>query len=618
VFAYFERLVDPYPDAPPEPPPNRLLPFLWSCTRGARRYIGAMTLCTAAIGAFEAWLFAAMSRILDWLAGTAPAELWARQRGTLGLLAAVLVGSIALATLQSTLKQQALSGNLPMRLRWNFHRLMLAQSMGFYQDEFAGRIATKLMQTAMAVRDIWMIMADILVYVLIYLLTMSAVLGGFALWMLAPFVLWLALYLVSMRYFVPRLGRVAQSQADARSLMTGRITDAYTNIATVKLFSHSQREAQHARSAMQEFLATVQRQMRLVTGFEIVNQVLSVVLISGSAGVALWLWMGGQVGVGAVAAATAMALRLNGISHWMMWEMASLFEHIGTVQDGMGTLSRQRTVVDRPDAQPLHVTRGEIRFERVDFAYGRAIDPLHKGPGPKVIDGLDLTIRPGEKIGLVGRSGAGKSTVVNLLLRFHDLAAGRILIDGQEIAHVTQESLRQQIGMVTQDTSLLHRSVRDNIVYGRPDATEAQMLHAAERAEAHAFVQGLTDPKGRQGYDAHVGERGVKLSGGQRQRIAIARVMLKDAPILLLDEATSALDSEVEAAIQQSLYRLMEGKTVVAIAHRLSTIAAMDRLLVMDAGRVVEEGDHATLLARGGLYARLWAHQSGGFLGEND
>jgi ATP-binding cassette subfamily B multidrug efflux pump len=496
-----------------------------------------------------------------------------------------------------------------MRLRWNFHRLMLDQSMGFYQDEFAGRIATKVMQTALAVRDTWLVLADILVYVVIYFLTIVAVVGGMDPWLMLPFLGWLAAYVVTLRYFVPRLGRVGKAQADARSLMTGRVTDAYTNIATVKLFSHSNREARFARGAMEEFMTTVHGQMRLVSAFEAVNQVLSVALIAATTGVAVVLWMGGGVGVGAVAAATAMALRLNGMSHWVMWEMASLFEHIGTVQDGMNTLSKARSVVDRPDAVALEVPRGEVRFENVRFSYNGQ---------RRVIDDLSLVIRPGEKIGLVGRSGAGKSTVVNLMLRLYDIDSGRILIDGQDIAGVTQESLRRQVGMVTQDTSLLHRSVRDNIVYGRPDATDADMLRAAERAEAHDFIGGLTDPKGRRGYDAHVGERGVKLSGGQRQRIAIARVMLKDAPILLLDEATSALDSEVEAAIQQSLYRLMEGKTVVAIAHRLSTIAAMDRLLVMDAGRVVEEGDHATLLARGGLYARLWAHQSGGFLGEND
>jgi ATP-binding cassette subfamily B multidrug efflux pump len=608
VFTAFERLVHPYPDETPQPPPRGFFPFLWACTEGTRGYIAAMTFFTALIGVFEAVLFGMLGRMVDWLSNVQPSRLWTEQGGSLVLLAAVLTGSIALVVVQSTLKQQALAGNFPMRLRWNFHRLLLSQSMGFYQDEFAGRVATKVMQTALAVRDTWMILAEMLVFVIIYFVTLLAVLGAFDRWMLLPFVGWLVLYAAALWYFVPRLGRVAQQQADARSLMTGRITDAYTNIATVKLFSHAGREAGYARSAMQEFLQTVHSQMRMVTGFEIVNHALSMALILSTAGAALWLWTQGLAGVGAVAAATAMALRLNGISHWVMWEMASLFEHIGTVQDGITTLSRQLQVTDRPDARPLVVDRGEIRFEHVGFSYGGE---------RRVVDDLTLHIRPGEKIGLVGPSGAGKSTIVNLLLRFYDLESGRILIDGQDIAHVTQDSLRAQVGMVTQDTSLLHRSVRDNILYGRPDADDAQMIAAARRAEAHDFVQGLSDPKGRRAYDAHVGERGVKLSGGQRQRIAIARVMLKDAPILLLDEATSALDSEVEAAIQASLYRLMEGKTVVAIAHRLSTIAAMDRLIVMDHGRIVEEGDHRTLLARGGLYARLWAHQSGGFLGED-
>ena len=580
---------------------------MWACTQGTRAYIALMTLFTASIGAFEALLFAVMGRILDWLAVVPADQLWAREGATLLGLAVVLVSSIALAAFQTMFKHQALAGNLPMRLRWNFHRLMLSQSMSFFQDEFAGRIATKLMQSALAVRDTWMIMTDILVYVVIYFVTMGGVLGSFDTRALGPFLLWIALYGVSLRFFVPRLSRVAQAQADARSLMTGRITDAYTNISTVKLFSHSHREAGFARSAMQDFLKTVQGQMRLVSGFETVNQVLSVILIGSTVGVVLWLWTQGEVGVGAVAASTAMALRLNGISHWVMWEMAALFEHVGTVQDGMGILSRPQTVVDRPNAVALQVPRGEVVFERVDFSYGNS---------RSVVQDLSLHIRPGEKIGLVGRSGAGKSTLVNLLLRFYDLPSGRILIDGQDIAGVTQESLRAQIGMVTQDTSLLHRSVRENLVYGRPDATEEQMRRAAERAEATEFISHLVDPKGRKGFDAHVGERGVKLSGGQRQRVAIARVMLKDAPILLLDKATSALDSEVEVAIQASLYRLMEGKTVVAIAHRLSTIAAMDRLIVMDQGRIVEEGTHQTLLARGGIYARLWAHQSGGFLGE--
>jgi ATP-binding cassette, subfamily B, multidrug efflux pump len=612
LFRYFEKLVSPYPDGAPPALPRGFFAFLWACARGARRYIAAMTLLTAAIGVFEALLFSILGRVVDWLAKVAPSRLWTEQRAHLLLLAAVLAGSVALVGLQSLLKQQALAGNFAMRLRWNFHRNMLAQSLSFYHDEFAGRVAAKLMQTALAVRDTWMILADILVFILIYFVTIVLVVGSFHIWLLAPLLGWLALYSVAMAYFVPRLGAVAMAQADARSMMTGRITDAYTNITTVKLFSHTQRESRYVQTAMAEFLKTVYAQMRMVTGFEIVNHALSMALIAGIAGVALWLWTQGRVGVGAVAAATAMALRLNGISHWVMWEMASLFEQIGTVQDGINTLARSPTVVDRPDAQPLRVTRGDIRFEAVSFAYGATSNPLRP-----VIDDLNLHIRPGEKIGLVGRSGAGKSTIVNLLLRFYDIPQGRVLIDGQDIALGTQDSLRAQIGMVTQDTSLLHRSVSDNIRYGRPEATDAEMVAAAKRAEAHEFIVGLSDAMGRTGYDAHVGERGVKLSGGQRQRIAIARVMLKDAPILLLDEATSALDSEVEAAIQQSLNRLMEGKTVVAIAHRLSTIAAMDRLIVLDKGRIVEEGNHYSLLAQGGVYARLWAHQSGGFLGED-
>ena len=609
MFNLFESLIHPYPDETPDVPPKTLLAFIYAGTRGLRPLIVVMAALTAIIGVFEAMLFGFLGSMVDWLSAMRPETLWAQQGGTLTMIVLVLLASPLVVAVQAMLKQQTLAANFPMLLRWNFHRLMLGQSMSFYQDEFAGRVATKVMQTALAVRDCVMIVTDILVFVSVYFISMVAVAAHFDTWLLVPFGVWVILYAGALRYFVPRLGKVGQAQADARSLMMGRVSDAYTNISTVKLFSHGKREASYVRSAMQEFMHTAHAQMRLVTGIEIVNFTLNMLLIIGTAGVGLWRWSLGESGIGGLAAATSMALRLNGISHWVMWEMARLFENLGTAQDGMNTLSRHNAVTDHPGAKPLKVTHGEVRFEQVSFGYGES---------KRVIDGFNLTIAPGEKIGLVGRSGSGKSTLVNLLMRFYDIESGRILIDGQDISQVTQESLRAQIGMVTQDTSLLHRSVRENIIYGRPDATEAAMMRAAGRAETDGFIATLTDPKGRRGYDAHVGERGVKLSGGQRQRIAIARVMLKDAPILLLDEATSALDSEVEAAIQQSLYSLMEGKTVVAIAHRLSTIAAMDRLIVLDAGHIVEQGDHASLLANGGLYARLWAHQSGGFLGESD
>ncbi|MES2382902.1 MAG: ABC transporter ATP-binding protein [Pseudomonadota bacterium] len=605
----FERLLHAYPDAEPVLPPRGFVAFIWAASEGARGYILLLAGLSASMAIFDALLFAMLGRIVDWLSITSPANFWAERGPMLLVLLVIVLASVLVVALQTIVKHQTLAINFPMRLRWNFHRLMLGQSLSFYQDEFAGRLTTKVMQTALAVRDTLFVMADVLVTMGAYVVTMTLLAGSFDMTLVLPFLLWLVLYVLSLAYFVPRLGRIGKQQADARSLMTGRITDAYTNIATVKLFSHTQREAGFARAAMQDFMKTGHRQMRLVSLFEIVNHTLSMGLIVGMAGTSLWLWSDGSVGAGAVAAATAMALRLQGMSHWIMWETTSLFESVGTVQDGINTLSRARTIVDAPDARTLQVPRGEIRFENVDFSYN--------ANGPRVIAGLTLTVRPGEKIGLIGRSGAGKSTLVNLLLRFHDLSGGRILIDGQDIATATQDSLRSHIGMVTQDTSLLHRSVRDNIAYSRPGASEEDVRQAAERAEADAFIAHLTDPHGRSGYDAHVGERGVKLSGGQRQRIAIARVMLKDAPILLLDEATSALDSEVEVAIQGSLDTLMQGKTVIAIAHRLSTIAAMDRLIVLDQGRIVEEGDHRSLLASGGLYARLWAHQSGGFLSDN-
>ncbi|HEZ7941599.1 TPA: ABC transporter ATP-binding protein, partial [Neisseria meningitidis] len=534
--------------------------------------------------------------------------LFAEKGWELAAMAAMMVFSVVWAYAASNVRLQTLQGVFPMRLRWNFHRLMLNQSLGFYQDEFAGRVSAKVMQTALALRDAVMTVADMVVYVSVYFITSGVILASLDSWLLLPFIGWIVGFASVMRLLIPKLGQTAAWQADARSLMTGRITDAYSNIATVKLFSHGAREAAYAKQSMEEFMVTVRAQMRLATLLHSCSFIVNTSLTLSTAALGIWLWHNGQVGVGAVATATAMALRVNGLSQYIMWESARLFENIGTVGDGMATLSKPHTILDKPNALPLKVSQGEIKFEHIDFCYEA---------GKPLLNGFNLTIRPGEKVGLIGRSGAGKSTIVNLLLRFYEPQSGTVSIDGQDISGVTQESLRAQIGLVTQDTSLLHRSVRDNIIYGRPDATDAEMVSAAERAEAAGFIPELSDAKGRRGYDAHVGERGVKLSGGQRQRIAIARVMLKDAPILLLDEATSALDSEVEAAIQESLDKMMDGKTVIAIAHRLSTIAAMDRLVVLDKGRIIEEGTHAELLEKRGLYAKLWAHQSGGFLNEH-
>ncbi len=610
MLRWFETRLDPFPAHPPAQPPRTLYAFCRHYTRGAEPWLLLMAFTTAGIAIAELVLYAYVGSLVDRLGASTPETFVAgegRRLLWMGLL--VLLALPVMVLLNSLVQHQTLLGNFPMRIRWNVHRYLLRQSMGYFQDEFAGRIATKLMQTSLAVRETVVKLLDIGVYILAFFVGALAIAGASDWRMMLPFVVWIAAYGLLMRHFVPRMERISRAQADARSVMTGRIVDSYTNIATVKLFSHSQREQAYAREAMDGFLNAVYPQMRLATLIWSLLYALNMALLFSVVALGLWLWHQGAVSAGAIAVATALALRILGMSQWIMWELSALFENIGTVHDGINSISLPPVVDDAPGAPPLENAAGDIRFEGVGFHYGKA---------GGVIDHLDLHIRSGEKIGLVGRSGAGKSTVVNLLLRFHDCESGRILIDGTDIASVQQDTLRAQIGVVTQDTSLLHRSIRDNILYGRPDASEEEMVEAATQARAHDFIQELVDAEGRRGYDAHVGERGAKLSGGQRQRIAIARVLLKNAPILVLDEATSALDSEVEAAIQENLYRLMQGKTVIAIAHRLSTIAAMDRLVVMERGHIVEQGSHHELLAHTGLYAQLWQRQSGGFLHEDD
>jgi len=609
MFTFFEKLIQPFPPAEPAQPPATLYAFCRYYTRGMEPYLLMMSVLTGLIAIMEVSLFAFLGNLVDWL-GTNSQASFIQDKGHQlfwwGLM--VLVGLPLAVFLHGLIIHQTLLGNYPMSIRWRAHRYLLGQSLSFYQNEFAGRVATKLMQTSLAVRETVLKLLDVLLYVTVYFSGLVVMIAASDLRLTIPLLVWVILYATILSYFIPRLEAISTKQADARSEMTGRIVDTYTNITTVKLFSHSQREADYAQASMVSFLDTVHAQMRLVTRLVVSVWIINTLLIFSVTALSIYLWTLSAVTAGAIAAAIGPVIRLFGMSQWVMWETSALFENIGTVQDGINTIARPSVVLDAPEAKPLVVPAGEIRFENIGFHYG-------KGSG--VIDDFSLTIRPGEKVGLVGRSGAGKSTLVNLLLRFHDVESGRILIDGQDIAKVTQESLRELIGMVTQDTSLLHRSIRENIIYGRPGASEADVIEAARQARAHEFIPELTDTHGRHGYDAHVGERGIKLSGGQRQRVAIARVLLKNAPILIMDEATSALDSEVEAAIRENLSTLMHGKTVIAIAHRLSTIAALDRLVVVDKGRIIEQGTHAELIARKGLYARLWARQSGGFLAED-
>lgn len=606
VFKWFEGRIDPYPQTEPQQPPKTLLGFCLHYSFGAKRWLAAMTLLGAAIAIGEVMLFGFMGSLVDWLGTADKATFLANEGWKLGLMAIVLLVVLPLLQLiDSLIIHQSLLGNFPQRIRWMAHRYLIRQSMSYFQDEFAGRIGAKLMQTALAAREVVMKVLDVTVFVVVYFI--GAVVLAFMgdPWLAVPFIVWLIAYSALLRYYIPRLGKISEAQADARSTMTGRIVDSYTNIATVKLFSHSRREEAYAREAMDGFMGTVHSQMRIVSILNVTITTMNAVLLAAVVSVGVWQWLTGTMTPGSIAVAAALVLRFQGMSQWIMWEMSALFENIGVVRDGITSISLPRIVADVPGAKALGRVKGDIRFEKVSFHYGK------KGG---VIEDFSLHIQPGEKIGLVGRSGAGKSTLINLLLRFYDREGGMITIDGTDIATVAQDSLREQIGVVTQDTSLLHRSVRENILYGRPDAGEADLHEAARLAEAEDFIAGLVDPKGGKGYDAQVGERGVKLSGGQRQRIAIARVLLKNAPILVLDEATSALDSEVEAAIQGQLQLLMRNKTVIAIAHRLSTIAMMDRLVVIDGGRIVEQGTHAQLLAEGGHYAKLWTRQSGGFL----
>ncbi|MFT6898663.1 MAG: ATP-binding cassette subfamily B multidrug efflux pump [Paraglaciecola sp.] len=611
MFSFFERLVEPFPKDLPEQPPQGLVAFCRYYSKGMWPAIFAVSLLAAVIAVLEVSLFGFVGQLVDWLSVQDRATFVADQASALIWMSlVVLVILPGCVFLQSMLNHQTLMGNYPMRIRWQAHRYLIGQSISFFQDEFAGRIATKVMQTALSVRQSVMQLLNLLVYISVYFLSILVLVFSIDWRLSLPLILWLFIYITVLYFFVPRLKKVSQRQADARSVMTGRIVDSYSNIATVKLFSHTSRESDYALEGMTGFLKTVHPQMRLVTLLNSCVWLSNALLVFSISALAIMLWLEAVVTPGDIAIAITLCLRLNGMSQWIMWEVSSLFENIGTVQDGINTLSKPVTITDRPGAKDIRIKGGGISFKNVNFSY--------PGPENKTIDvfsQLNIEIKAGEKVGLVGRSGAGKSTLVNLLLRFYDVQSGQILIDGQDISQITQESLRAHISMVTQDTSLLHRSVRDNILYGRVDASEDDMLRAARQAESHEFIQDLSDMKGQTGYDAQVGERGVKLSGGQRQRIAIARVMLKDAPILILDEATSALDSEVESAIQDCLNKVMEKKTVLAIAHRLSTIAKMDRLLILDEGRIVESGTHSELLSKKGIYAKLWAHQTDGFIG---
>ena len=606
MFRFFENLVDPYgPYEERDVPPTRLFAFLMDYARPFRRVFVLAAITSVLVAAIEIGLIWAMGWVVDILSGD-PAQVW-DQYGLWLILLAVFILTLrpAIQALDVLILNNTILPNFGTLIRWRAHRQVLRQSVGWFENDFAGRIANRIMQTPPAAGEAVFQVFDAITFSIAYVVGALLLLGQSDPRLAIPLLGWLLLYAALVRWTVRRVGPASKAASDARSEVTGRVVDSYTNIHSVKMFAHHNRELDYARDAIERTRRTFQAEMRLYTIMDVALVTLNGLLVVSVVGWAFWLWMEGQASVGVVAAASALTLRLNSMTGWIMWALTTFFRQLGVVAEGMETIAQPITLVDAADARPLKLTEGEIRIEDLSHHYGRDSGGL---------DHVSIRIAPGEKVGLVGRSGAGKSTLVKLLLRFYDTEKGRILIDGQDISTVTQDSLRRAIGMVQQDSSLLHRSVRDNILYGRPDASEGDMIAAAKQAQADDFIRDLSDPQGRTGYDAQVGERGVKLSGGQRQRITLARVILKNAPILLLDEATSALDSEVEAAIQDTLYGMMEGKTVIAIAHRLSTIAHMDRILVLDEGRIVEEGTHDELLALNGQYAGFWRRQSGGFL----